>query len=174
MEKKEIQQYLDWFAQSDLIHLEIETDDVKLRMEKPDPRDASPAAVIAAGSGTVSAAAAGAGRADGSPLRQKEAAADEESQTRPAEAAPEDAGTEDGEFVRSPLVGVFYRAPEPGAAPFVEEGSSVHEGDVLCVVEAMKMMNEIRAPFDLIVRRCLIQDGTMAEAGAKLFEVERC
>ncbi len=80
------------------------------------------------------------------------------------------AGTE---VVRAPLVGTFYRAPAPDAPPFVEKGDSVKKGKPLCILEAMKLMNEFQAEFDLEIVAILVDNGKMVEFGAPLFEVRR-
>ena len=74
--------------------------------------------------------------------------------------------------VEAPMVGTFYRAPSPGAPPFVEEGASVATGQTLCVLEAMKLMNEIKADLDGIVRRIHVANGDSVEYGQLLFEIE--
>ena len=78
------------------------------------------------------------------------------------------------ETIDSPIVGVFYQAPAPGEEPFVKEGDRVSKGDVVCVVEAMKVMNEIRASYDCRILKVLAADGGMVEFGSALFEVEKC
>ncbi len=70
------------------------------------------------------------------------------------------------------MVGTFYRAPRPGAAPFVEEGDPVSPGQVLCILEAMKLMNEIKAEVEAIVRRIHVSDAQPVEYGQLLFELE--
>ena len=79
----------------------------------------------------------------------------------------------DTEFIRAPLVGTFYRAPAPDAPPFVEKGDTVKKGKPLCVLEAMKLMNEYQAEFDLEIVAILVDNGKMVEYGAPLFEVRR-
>lgn len=74
--------------------------------------------------------------------------------------------------VKSPLAGVFYRAPSPGAPPFVEEGDEVAAGQTLCIVEAMKLMNEITAEIPCRVKRILVENGQVVEADQDLFLVE--
>ncbi|MEN6637099.1 MAG: acetyl-CoA carboxylase biotin carboxyl carrier protein subunit [Clostridiaceae bacterium] len=71
--------------------------------------------------------------------------------------------------VRSPISGVFYLAKEPGAAPFVQVGSRVSKGDTLCIIEAMKTMNEIRAPRSGVILAILATDGATLAAGDALF-----
>lgn len=82
-----------------------------------------------------------------------------------AEAAPVDASN----AVLSPMVGTFYRAPGPGAEPFVEVGDQVEEGQVLCIVEAMKVMNEVKAERSGVISSHLVEDGTPVEFGQPLF-----
>ncbi len=80
----------------------------------------------------------------------------------------------EGKFVTitSPIVGTFYRAPAPDAEPFVEIGSRVKKGQVLCVIEAMKLMNEIESETDGVVERILVENGHAVEYGEPLFILE--
>jgi acetyl-CoA carboxylase biotin carboxyl carrier protein len=93
--------------------------------------------------------------------------------TAPAAAAPpiaEAAPAEpEGHVVKSPMVGTFYRAASPGAKAFVEVGDSVKEGDTLCIVEAMKLMNEIEADASGVVKAILVENGQPVEFGQPLF-----
>lgn len=98
--------------------------------------------------------------------------------TTPAPAAP--AATADtaarpapsGHNVTSPMVGTFYRSPNPGAKPFVDVGSEVKVGDVLCIIEAMKMMNQIESDKAGVVKAILKENGQPVEFGEPLFVVE--
>ena len=74
--------------------------------------------------------------------------------------------------VESPMVGTFYRAPQPGASPFVEEGDTVEPGQTLCILEAMKLMNEVKADAEAIVRRICVENAAAVEYGQLLFELE--
>ncbi len=74
----------------------------------------------------------------------------------------------EGHVVKSPMVGTFYRAAAPGAKPFVEVGDSVETGDTLCVVEAMKLMNEIEADASGTVKQILVENGQPVEFGQPL------
>lgn len=85
-----------------------------------------------------------------------------------AEAAP----AENVAFVRAPLVGRFYRAPAPDAAPFVEVGDRVRKGQVLCIIEAMKLMNQIETDHAGVVRAVLVEEGRPVEFGEPLFEID--
>ncbi len=94
--------------------------------------------------------------------------AEQSGEALPASAAePVAAGT-----VKSPLVGTFYGAPEPGSKPFVEIGDHVVKGHVLCIVEAMKLMNEIESEHSGTVAEVFIQDGQPVEYGQPLFRIE--
>jgi oxaloacetate decarboxylase alpha subunit len=74
--------------------------------------------------------------------------------------------------VESPMVGTFYRSPAPGSAPFVEEGDAVAPGQTLCILEAMKLMNEVKAEAEAIVRKVHVESGMPVEYGQLLFELE--
>jgi len=76
-----------------------------------------------------------------------------------------------GHVVKAPMVGTFYRAPNPGAAPFVEVGQSVKEGDALCIIEAMKLLNEIEADKAGVVKEILVDNGEPVEYGQPLFVI---
>jgi acetyl-CoA carboxylase biotin carboxyl carrier protein len=79
----------------------------------------------------------------------------------------------DTEIITSPMVGTFYRAPAPDAPPFVDNGSKVKVGDTLCILEAMKMMNELEAEFECEIVKILVENGKMVEFDTPLFEVRR-
>lgn len=81
-------------------------------------------------------------------------------------------GAHSGTKVESPLVGTFYRKPSPDASPFVSEGDVVKKGDTLCIVEAMKLMNEIEAPCSGKVTKVLPSDGAVVEFGEVLFLID--
>ena len=74
--------------------------------------------------------------------------------------------------VKSPIVGTFYRAPEPGAKPFAEVGDAVRKGQVLCIIEAMKLMNEINAECDGEVVKCYVENGQAVQYGERLFAIK--
>ncbi|MGB2952619.1 MAG: acetyl-CoA carboxylase biotin carboxyl carrier protein [Gaiellaceae bacterium] len=89
------------------------------------------------------------------------------------EPAPAGAAATDGSVaVTAPMVGTFYRAPQPGAPPFVEEGDAVAVGQTLCILEAMKLMNEIKADVEAIVRKIHVRNADPVEFGQVLFELE--
>ena len=70
------------------------------------------------------------------------------------------------------MVGTFYRAPQPGAPPFVQEGDTVAPGQTLCILEAMKLMNEVKAELEATVRSINVENGDAVEFGQLLFELE--
>jgi len=75
-------------------------------------------------------------------------------------------------YITAPLVGTFYRAPAPDAEPYVEVGSYVKPGQVVCIIEAMKIMNEIESDVEGIIRDILVKNGEPVEYGQKLFKIE--
>ena len=81
--------------------------------------------------------------------------------------------TQKGLTINSPMVGTFYKAPSPGAAPFVKVGDRVSKGQTLGIIEAMKIMNEIEAEFDCKILEVLVEDGQPVEFGTPLFVVEK-
>ena len=97
-------------------------------------------------------------------LHRAESSTQDEQRSAPAR--------DDMVVVESPMVGTFYRAPRPGAPPFVEEGDPVSPGQVLCILEAMKLMNEVKAEIEAIVRRIHVDDAQPVEYGQLLFELE--
>jgi acetyl-CoA carboxylase biotin carboxyl carrier protein len=88
--------------------------------------------------------------------------------TAPAAAEAPDAGQE-GHVVKAPMVGTFYRSSSPDAKPFVEVGQAVKEGDTICIIEAMKLMNEIEADASGVVKAILVENGQPVEYGQPLF-----
>ena len=150
MDIAKIRELVQLVAESGIAELEIEEDSYSLRIcgQHAAPAMAAPVAH------TVMAPAA--------------------APAAPAAAAAESAPAADSNLkpVVSPIVGTFYRAPEPGAPPFVEVGQRVSVGDTLCIVEAMKVMNEIEAEFAGIVREVCVDDASPVEAEGVLFRVE--
>ena len=76
-------------------------------------------------------------------------------------------------YIKSPLVGTFYRAPSPTSPPFVQQGQKVKKGDILCIIEAMKVMNEIKSDYDGIVKEILVENGKPVEFGQVLFIISK-
>ena len=143
---------MDALASKKLGEVAIELEGVKIKIKA-----AAPAPVIAAAPSAAAAPAASAAPA---------VAAAAETETAPADDLP--AGTQ----VKSPLVGTFYSAPSPDEPPFVLVGQEVKEGDTLCIIEAMKVMNEIKAPCSGKVVRIMVQPGDMVEYNQLLCIIE--
>lgn len=78
-----------------------------------------------------------------------------------------------GDTINSPMVGTFYKAPSPGASPFVSVGQAVRKGECVGIIEAMKIMNEIEAEFDCRIVKVLVDDGQPVEYGMAIYEVEK-
>lgn len=94
------------------------------------------------------------------------------SQSSPA-SAPAPAEEESGYEVTAPMVGTYYAAASPGAAPYVQVGDRVSEGDTLCIIEAMKMMNQIEAEVSGVVKSIRVQNGEAVEYGQTLFIIDQ-
>lgn len=166
--QKIVKDLLNEFKESDLTEFEMETAELRLRFGRG----------VNAGSGMASGnSAAPAASFEGAasvPEAAKESASAASAPETAKESASAAAADDNLEPVKAPLVGTFYAAPSPDADPFVQEGQKVSKGETLCILEAMKMMNELTAPYDLIVRRILGVNGEMAEYNQVLFEVEKC
>lgn len=91
----------------------------------------------------------------------------------PASSQPAPAPIAAGETIKSPMSGIFYRAPSPSSPPYVREGDAVKAGQVLCIVEAMKVFNEIKADFDCIIKKVLMENGKSIAANQDIFLIER-
>ncbi len=145
---KELVQVLEG---STLSVLEITEGSEKIRLEKG---PCAPRLMEAPVSGPLSAAVPAAGiAAPAAPVPE------------PAAPAPE------GKEIRSPMVGMFYASPAPGADPFVSVGDRVHKGDVLCIIEAMKLMNEITAEQDGEITEVCVENGAVVEYDQPLFRI---
>lgn len=181
--QKIVKDLLNEFKESDLTEFEMETAELRLRFG----RGVNAGSGMASGnsfaqnnsaaervSGNAAAPAASFEGAASVPEAAKESASAASAPETATESAPAAAADDNLEPVKAPLVGTFYAAPSPDADPFVQEGQKVSKGETLCILEAMKMMNELTAPYDLIVRRILGVNGEMAEYNQVLFEVEKC
>ena len=90
-------------------------------------------------------------------------------EARAAPPAVEPEAGQEGHVIKAPMVGTFYRSPSPDAKPFVEVGQAVKEGDVVCIIEAMKLMNEIDADAAGVIKAILVENGQPVEYGQPLF-----
>ena len=164
MDLNQLRQLLDLVKEHELAEFEVEQDGLRVRLRKnaagapvvtvappivPAGVAAAPSIVAAAPSAAVAAAA-------GSSAAAADTAADGEIELA---------------VVKSPIVGTFYRASEPGSASFVDIGSTVKKGDVLCIIEAMKLMNEIDSEYDGEVANIYVENGQPVQYGERLFAI---
>ena len=106
------------------------------------------------------------------PVQHVYAAAPQAAAIAPAaapSAAPAEPAVPEGHVIKSPMVGTFYRAPSPGAKSFVDVGANVNAGDTLCIIEAMKLLNEIETDKGGVVKAILVENGQPVEFGQPLF-----
>lgn len=96
----------------------------------------------------------------------------EETPVKEEASAPKDAAKEDVEHILSPMVGTFYSSPSPDSKPYVEVGAEVKEGEVVCIVEAMKLMNELEAEMNGKIVDILVENGELVEYGQPLFALQ--
>ena len=159
MDLRKLKTLIDLVSESNISELEITEADGKVRIVKADPHAvAAPMMMIAP--------AAHASRCRAATRSAAAIAADA------AEAAAIDAA-ETGHIVKSPMVGTFYRAASPGGKPLVEVGSAVKSGEPVCIIEAMKIMNEIEADETGTISKILCENGQAVEFGQPLFVIDR-
>jgi acetyl-CoA carboxylase biotin carboxyl carrier protein len=164
MNSKEIKELIEFLIEKDVTEFELERGDVKMRIKRGQqvqivqaPVAPVMAASVPAGPVTIAATAAAPAAA---------------AAPSPAPAAPSAAAEEEGlHHVKSPIVGTFYEAPSPGAPPFIKPGDHVAAGQVLCIVEAMKLMNEIESDVAGEVVKTLVANGQPVEYGQPLFAI---
>lgn len=143
MTQPELFALMDKFTAGGLTRLEYEAGGARLMLEKSASGQAVPAAVPAPVPAAVPAVAA----------------------------APEPPAGEEGACIKAPLVGTFYVAPQPGAAPFAAPGARLKKGEPACVLEAMKMINQVPAPCDCEVLAVLAKDGELVGFDTPLFRI---
>jgi len=150
MDLRKLKTLIDLVSESNISELEITEAEGKVRIVKSGAAPAvayAPAPVALAPSGAPAAPA-------------------------PAAVAAAEAPAPAARVIKSPMVGTFYRSPSPGAKAFVDVGSVVKEGEAVCIIEAMKIMNEIEADLGGTIRRILCENGQAVEFGQPLFELE--
>jgi len=153
MDIRKIKKLIELLDESGVAEIEIHEGEESVRISRQSSSVAAPVAapVVAAAPAPAAAPAAPA-----------------------APAASEEKGSDipSGHVVNSPMVGTFYRAPSPGAKEFVDVGQSVSEGDTLCIIEAMKMLNQIEADKSGTVKAILVENAQPVEFGQPLFVIE--
>jgi len=158
MNQKELKELVEFLIEKDITEFELERGDVKVRIKRGTPAASSGDRIIAV-SAPPSVHLPMAAAPSGSPR----AAA-------PVE-VPAPPPVEELHMVKSPIVGTYYESPSPGSPPFVKPGDSVELGQVLCIVEAMKLMNEIEADVSGEIVKCLVKNGQPIEYNQDLFAV---
>jgi acetyl-CoA carboxylase biotin carboxyl carrier protein len=156
MNLDDIKEILNLVREHELAEFELERDGLKLRVRKAGHEVPVVAPVLPVAAPVVSTVPAPAP----SPV--------------PSPAAPEPAAAADGvdlAVIKSPIVGTLYRAPEPGARAFVEVGDTVRKGQVLCIIEAMKLMNEIESDVDGEIAAVYVENGRAVQFGDRLFAI---
>jgi acetyl-CoA carboxylase biotin carboxyl carrier protein len=154
-EIQQIEELLRFMSEHNLEEFEYSRGDLRIRLRKPSAGAAYGTPRVLAAPEIIVA----------SKLASAEAA------TPGAPAAPETRSSEDLHLVKSPIVGTFYGSPSPGAAAFVKVGASVEAGQTLCIVEAMKLMNEIESDESGEVVRIFVENGQPVEYGQPLFGI---
>ena len=150
MDIRKVKKLIELLDESGIAEIEISEGDDSVRISRYGSNVAAPAPVAMPPVAAVPAAAA----APASPLAMAEA-------------------EEDGHVVPAPMVGTYYNAPSPGSAPFVQVGDRVNVGDALCIIEAMKMMNQIEAEVAGAIKSIRVQNGDPVEYGQILFVIDQ-
>jgi acetyl-CoA carboxylase biotin carboxyl carrier protein len=163
MNQKEIKELVEFLIEKDVTEFELERGDVKVRIKRGTPQAAQASEQIIAVSAphpAMQVPVAATPAVSGAPL---------EAPVPPAASAPPP--PEELHMVKSPIVGTYYESPSPGSPPFVKPGDSVEVGQVLCIVEAMKLMNEIEADVAGEIVKSLMKNGQPIEYNQELFAI---
>lgn len=157
MDLRKLKTLIDLVAESDIAELEVTEGDGKVRIVKSSAYPQGQQVMMMPQQMMQQATAAAAPATSAAPLAAPAAAA-----------AP---AVQEGYLVKSPMVGTFYRSSAPGSAPFVNIGSNVKEGETLCIIEAMKLLNEIEADATGVITQILVENGQPVEYGQPLFVI---
>ncbi|OUQ28908.1 acetyl-CoA carboxylase, biotin carboxyl carrier protein [Lachnoclostridium sp. An131] len=167
MNEAEIRKYASLMRELDLTGIEIDERNGVIRLERE--KGSAESGSFLSGAGAVSES----GMAFGAPAAAGSMAAPETvGPAVSAAAAGEHPGMGILDSVKSPTVGVFYAAPAENADPFVKVGDVVHKGSVLCIIEAMKLMNEVLAEKDGVIEEICARNGQLVEYGTELFRIK--
>ncbi len=159
MNVDDLKEILDLVREHDLTEFELEREGLKLKVKKAGPWSPAPAPGAYAPLPAIAL-----------PAQAPAPQAGPASPARSSSEAPAGEGV-DLAVVKSPIVGTFYRAPEPNAPPFVETGGPVKKGQVLCIIEAMKLMNEIESDYEGEVVTIYVENGQPVQYGERLFAI---
>ena len=157
---QDLKELIEFLKQHGVAEFDVDRGDLKIRLKFNEP------AASAAGLSDLARLIA---TAPGAPA----ATAPAHAPAMPVASAPAVALEEDLHVVKSPIVGTFYGSPSPGASPFVTPGDRIEKGQVICIVEAMKLMNEIEADASGEVVKCLVSNGQPIEFGQPLFSIRQ-
>jgi acetyl-CoA carboxylase biotin carboxyl carrier protein len=149
MDLRKLKTLIDLVAESDIAELEVTEGESKVRIVKS---SAAPQSQMIM-------------------MQPQQAMQQPLAATAPLSATPVAIIEPQGHIVKSPMVGSFYRSSAPGSPPFVEVGSTVKEGDTLCIIEAMKLLNEIDADASGVIKQILVENGQPVEFGQPLFVI---
>ena len=163
MTVEEIRELINLAAETGIAELEVQRGDNRVRIRRAG--FANPQEIVLAPPAYAAAAPAA---APGTPAPTPIPAIESTQQREEAKAAPPDANVT---LVKSPIVGTFYESPSPGSAAFVSIGDRVQPGKVLCIIESMKLMNEIEAECSGVIERKLVLNGAPVEYGEALFAI---
>jgi len=168
MNQKELRELIEFLVEKDIAEFEMERGDLKLHIKRGGAAQvlAAPTAVVAHAVPVAPVAASMVAPVAATPAE----AAPATTPSAPAPAASEEANLH---ILKSPMVGTFYEAPSPGAPPFVSVGEAVKEGQVLCIIEAMKLMNEIEADSSGEIAKIFVSNGSPVEYGMPLFGIRK-
>ena len=147
---QEILKLIDLLEERDLTRFELEVEGFKISIGRGQPQGA-PLEIVASPQAPVLEAPP---------------------QGNGGQEAPEVEERDDLDYISSPMVGTFYRSPDPSSPPFVEKGENISKSQTLCIIEAMKLMNEIEAEVDGVIEEIFVKNGTPVEYGQKLFAIK--
>jgi acetyl-CoA carboxylase biotin carboxyl carrier protein len=163
MNQKEIKELIELLVEKDITEFEIERGDVKLHIKRGGEAHAPQVVHMAAPAPVAAAVSA----------PSASSLATDPGKPATAAASTEAADEANLHSVKSPIVGTFYEAASPGSPPFVKVGDTVKEGQVLCIIEAMKLMNEIEADASGVIVKQFVQNGSPVEYGMPLFGISK-
>ena len=166
MNQKEIKELIELLVEHDITEFELERGDVKVHVKRGN--SAAPMVQVAAAMPVQPVAAVVA-----PPVPSPSAPAPPAAASAAEKKAEEAAAEADLHIVKSPIVGTYYEAPSPGTPPFVKVGDAVKEGQVLCIIEAMKLMNEIEAEVSGVLAKMFVSNGSPVEYGMPLFGIRK-
>jgi acetyl-CoA carboxylase biotin carboxyl carrier protein len=159
MNQKELKELIEFLIEKDITEFELERGDVKVKVK----RGGEHTVVYPSGAAASSSAIA-------APLPAQQAPSSAAPSSAPPAAPPPE---ENLHIVKSPIVGTFYESPSPGAPPFVKNGDKVEVGQVLCIVEAMKLLNEIECDVAGELVKKMVNNGEPIEYGQQLFAIRQ-